>query len=318
MRKLITLALIGCGAAALGAAGLTALDACVPADNRPPPGTINVTVSPSPAVQTGFTTVDGWSVRFDRVLVAIGRASMSDQCAIYSDADYDRILDVTKTPNQKLSILHGIGQCDFRFRIQAPTTDALLGDGVTEDDKTRLRTPGGDMYVPLGGVALEISGAATRKGVTKHFQISFRPRVRYGSCKLMPDSGSGVDIGSADDQTFDIRIEGEAMMRDDVDAAISSLRFEPFAMADKNGDGNVTLEELMEVPIGEVRDGGAFEAGTYDFDDDAGMFVRGRPIPITSFGDYVYELLLPSLPRFRDVGTCTIGIQRPRGQGGPG
>jgi hypothetical protein len=314
MRRWIILGVLG---SAVTGAGLAAMNACVPADTRPTPGTVTITVSPSPQLENGVTTADGWNVTFERVLVNLGQASFSDQCARYSDADYDRVLDVTKKHDQRLSILHGIGQCDFRFRVSSPSTDSLLGEGVSEDDKTRMRTPGMDPYTPLGGIAIDLAGAATRGGVTKRFHLLFRPRVRYGMCRLTPDGGPGVDLASAVDQVFDIRIEAEAMLRDDVDASVASLRFEPFAGADKDGDGNVTLDELRAVPISSVRDGGAFEAGTYEFDDDAGIFVQGMPIPILSFGDYVYELLLPSLPRFRDVGTCTIGIGR-RGGGGPG
>lgn len=170
--------------------------------------------------------------------------------------------------------------------------------------------------MPLGGVAIDMAGTAVRGAVTKHFHLMFRPRVRYGSCKLADDAGPGVDLASSAALTYDIRIEGEALLRDDVDAATASLRFDPFANADKDGDGNVTLDELRLVPIEDVRDGGAFEAGTYELDDDAGTFRPGRSIPITTFGDYVYELLLPSLPRFRDTGHCTVGVGR--GGGGPG
>jgi hypothetical protein len=316
MRRFFTLVLLACGAAGLAAAGIAALDACVPADDRPTPGKLTLTVSPSPAVQNGVVTADGWSVAFERVLVGIGNASLGNECARYSDSRYDRLLDVTSKSGQKLSFLYGIGTCDLGFRVAAPTSDAVLGEGVTEADKTALRTPGGDPYVPLGGVAMDVTGAATRNGVTKRFHLVFRPRVRYANCKLEPDAGKAVDLQSNDDETFDIRIEAEAVLRDDVDAATASLRFEPFAAADKDGDGIVTLDELRAVPIASVRDSGAFEAGIYEFDDDAGIFRAGRAVTIESLGDYVYELLLPSLPRFRGTGTCGAGVGV--GRGGPG
>lgn len=315
-RRLVTVAALACGAAALGAAGLSALDACVPADTRPVPGSLTLTVSPSPAVTMGVTTADGWNVTFDHVVVNMGQASLSDACNSYSEANYTRVLDVTSQQNQKLSILYGIGQCDLRFRVAPPTVDAVLGDNVSPDVLTSLRTPGGDAYVPLGGIGIDLAGTAVRGAVTKHFHLLFRPRVRYGNCRLVEDAGPGIDLASSEALTYDIRIEAEAVLRDDVDAATASLRFEPFANADKDGDGNVTLDELRLVPIEDVRDGGAFEAGTYEFDDDAGIFRAGRAIPITTFGDYVYELLLPSLPRFRDTGNCTVGLGG-RG-GGPG
>jgi hypothetical protein len=315
MRRALILILLACAIVAGGASLLGALDACVPADTRPVPGSLTVNVSPSPAVVNGVVTVDGWTIGFERVLVGIGGVRLGDSCLSYSEASYDRVLDMRSKDNQKLSITYAIGQCDFRFRIQPPSSDALLGEGVTQDQKDVMRTPGADPYVPRGGIAFSVAGAATRGGVTKRFELLFRPRVRYQNCQLVPDSGlPPVDLPSESTLVYDIRIEAEAMLRDDVDAA-APLRFDPFAAADKDGDGVVTLDELRQVPIATVRDGGAFEAGTYEFDDDAGLIRAGRPLVITSFGDYVYEVLLPSIPRFRDTGGCTIGLG---GRGGLG
>jgi hypothetical protein len=292
-------------------AGLVAFE-CVPADTRPAPGSLTFTVSPSPAVAQGVVTADGWAISFDRVLLGIGNEGLGEACAVYGEASYDRILDVTREANQHLGIVHGLGQCDVDFRIAAPSTDAILGNGVTDDDKTRLRTPGGDAYVPSGGIAADVAATATRGGVTKHFHLSFRPRVRFQRCSLDPDAGlPAVDLESNVDLTYDIRIEAEALLRDDVSVA-ARLRFDPFANADTDGDGTVTLDELRAVPIEDVRDAGPFEAGTYEV-DDAGQLVRGRPVVIATLGDYVYLLLAPTLARFRDTGTC---IPSARNRGG--
>jgi hypothetical protein len=303
MRRILSLSLVASALAALAAAGVAALDACVPADTRPPPGTLTLTVSPSPAVVHGVVTADGWAIAFDRVLVALGSAGLGDSCAIYGEANYDRVLDVTSKSDQKLGILYGIGQCDVDFRMEAPSVDALLGDGVSQADKDTLRTPGGDHYVPIGGISADIAISASRAGVTKRFHMSFRVPIRYRDCSLAPDSGLAVDLQSNVTLTYDIRIEAESMLRDDVDAS-SALRFDPFANADKNGDGVVTLDELRAIPIETVRDGGAFEAGTYEV-TEGGTVQRGPPIVIATFGDYVYEVLVPTLTRYRDTGSCT-------------
>jgi hypothetical protein len=317
LRRILSLSLLAGGLFAAGVGLVALVEACVPADDRPTPGSVTFTVSPSPAVANGVVTADGWKIGFERVLIGIGSARLGDGCNSYSEANYDRVLDVTKESGQKLSILHGIGQCDIRFRVGTPSSDALLGAGVTEDDKSAMRTPGADPYVPLNGIALSVAGVATRGDVTKRFTLVFRPRVRYANCRLDADASIAVDLQSNVDQVFDIRIEGEAVLRDDVDASTARLRFDPFAAADTNGDGNVTLDELRQVPISSIKDAGAFEAGSYEFDEDAGVFKLGKTIVISTLGDYVYELLMPTLPRFRDIGTCTAGLGGRGGLGAP-
>lgn len=80
------------------------LHSCVPADTRPPPGMLTLTVSPSEAVSSGVMTADGWRLTFERVLIAIGGAALDDGCIQYSQANYDRIVDVTLDELRAVSI----------------------------------------------------------------------------------------------------------------------------------------------------------------------------------------------------------------------
>ncbi len=334
-------------ASALALAG--AIHACVPSDTRPVPASLTLTVSPSQATRSGVLTADGWTLTFDRVLLGIGRASLGTSCVSYSEANYDRLIDVTRGP-QKLSILHGLGHCDLRMRIASPSSEALLGDGVTEEDRIRMRTPGKDKYVSRGGISVDVRGSARRGEVIKRFDFVFRSRIAYRQCSLSPDGGASDSIlGDGGDELLDaggdsgvdpeappegmgvvlnneavlvrdFRIEAEALFRDAAVAAAASLRFDPYAAADTDGDGVVTLAELENVPIALVRDGGAFEAGTAQVDAGGRS---GQTIPIQSLGDLVYVVLLPTLPRFGEVGACgsDLGIdRRPDGgaDGGPG
>lgn len=307
------------GSIALTAIGISV--ACVPADTRPEPGNLTVTVSPSRAVAGGFDTSDGWHITFERVLVGIGSVSLSDSCVRYSDANYDRILDAKRGEAQKLGILYGLGECDVRFRISPPSSDAIVGTGVQEADKTTMRTPGADAYFPRSGISVDITGIAVRAAERKNFHFLFRPRVRFQRCGAAADGGAAptVKLESGRAITYDIRLEAEALFRDDLRPDASSFRFDPFASADKDRDQWVTLDELKQVPIESIRDAGGFEAGSYTYDDDGGLR-RGPSLTITTLADYVYEILLPLMPRLENFGPCvpSINIPRPQGTAGTG
>jgi hypothetical protein len=86
----------------------------------------------------------------------------------------------------------------------------------------------------------------------------------------------------------------EALLRDDT-AASSVVRFDSIASADGvfgNGDGGITLDELGGVSLEEARKLGPYGIGDAD------------PTAIHSIEDYVYLLLLPTVPQFRESVVC--------------
>jgi hypothetical protein len=321
------------GILALNVAGVVAW-ACVPADTRPPPGQLEVTMSPSQAYLHGTTTADGWAITFDRVLIDIGNEGFSDTCTVYGEADYDRILDLAAGSNQKVGLLNGLGQCDLRFRIGPPSTDAVLGATVTEATKDQMLAPYTDPYLLLNGpsngagAAIDITLHAAKGGVTKEFHLIYRRRIRFQRCTDRPfpadasaaqlmqdtalsDAGHSVDLAGHQQLVYDLQVQPEAILRDDQNPTSATLRFDAYAKADTNNDGQVTLDELRAIPISDISDAGAFEAGTYDI-DDAGLLRRGQPIVIATLGDYVYELLVPGLLSFRDTGWCVAASAQRR------
>ena len=332
--------------AAAALAAVAALDACLPADDRPPPGSVTFTVSPSEAVRTGTTTADGWTLAFSRLILDIGRTGLTDGCTEYAEARYDRLIDVTKGSGQRLSIIYGLGQCDVRFRIASPSVDVILGTGVTTADKDFMGTYGTDAYA-RNTVAVYVEGSASRSGVVETFRWAFRKGFRYGQCRLDGDAGATPPINLVGNVGIveDFVIEGEALFRDEPrkDAA---LRFDPFAEADEkygNADGEITLDELTLMPLGDARidaltDGGSAlsahagdgsvsgrdasapfpEAGADGTDARAnagpyavlegGTFTSadGAVDKVRTLGDYVYVLLLPTLPRLDGTERCSV------------
>lgn len=356
------LALIRSGVVlAIGGSALVALGyACVPADTRPVPASLYLTVSASQATAQGITTADGWSLAFDRVLVGIGRSSISSSCTRYSEADYDRVLDLKKSAGgspQKLSNLFGLGHCDVRFRIGTPSSEALLGEGTNNADITFMRTRARDRWVNRGGVGLRVIGSATRDGDVRRFDLVFRTQLRYSFCSTSPDAGGllEVDPDAGDDDPIDagalvdagaeaeapppegvgevleseatinrvLRIETEKLFSVPDEAVI---RFDPYAQGDKNGDGVVTVDELVGVPINVVHDAGPFEAGLFVGNTPIGPAPGGggpggfarRAVIVETLADYMVVVLLPRLLRYGDVGGCGTSLNIDLGRDGGG
>lgn len=324
-----------------------AIYACVPADTRPVPATLNLAVAASPGTADGLVTADGWALSFDRVLLGIGRSSISSSCARYSEASYDRLLEVSRRGPQKLSVIFGIGHCDVRFRVGAPSSEALLGEGTSDADAVRMRTRAKDRWVNRGGVALEVLGSARRGGVTKEFDLVFRTQLRLSQCSLSADAGGlviGADAGEEGDPDAasildsgadaeppppegvgevlesegfvarEIRVEAETLFQADDSP---ELRFDPYAEADVDGDGRLTLEELVTVPVSRIRDSGPFEAGL-QVGADAADRGPSRVVLVETLGDYVVIVLLPRLLRYGPIGRCATNLNLDLGRDGGG
>lgn len=279
-----------------------ATNSCLPADTRPPPATVLVDVSGNDASQNGVTTVDGWSISIDRFLIGIGDASAGDNCISYSDAGYSRLIDGKRTDDQKLSLLFALGQCEMRYRVSSPATDTLLGAGVSETDAILLAAKAVDPYVMQpSGVAVDLTASATRGTSFKHFHWSFRQRIRYQNCETPLDGKpvTPLDFPSNANLTYHIALMPDALLRDDK-TMTASLRFDAIASADTmfgDGDGDVTLDELGKVSLDVAR-----KAGPYGIPDPDPM--DPNPMPIQSLEDYVYLVLMPRIPQFREPILC--------------
>jgi hypothetical protein len=310
---------------------------CLTADDRPPPGSLLVTVSPSDAVMQGVETVDGWRIVFSKAVVSIGGVGLGNRgegldttCDTYSEARYTRVLNLLSGAGQKLSQQFALGQCDFGFRLGPPGPDALLGAGATEQDKILMRTPGTEPFVGNSGISLMTHGTATRNGESKSFQWVFRQTVRYRQCKLVQGGQSieGVVLRGDELQSYDLRVEVERLFHDDLKDSRAQLRFDPFAAADVDSDGLITIEELAKVELDKIRGLGPYgmvpdpegDAGVSDASDEdtgvpesgtseAGLDDGGLGFLTPSLATYLYQQLLPTVPRFRGTGTCerTVG-----------
>lgn len=262
---------------------------CLPQDTRPPPGELLVTATSDDALAQGFISDDGWSVGFDRVLIAVGHASVEgDECIGYSDPDYGRLLEMTRTGSQKVSVAFALGQCEFDWELSTPNEDAVLGAGVTEADRTLMRTPGDDAYAKNSGLSIYLDGAGTKNGVTKRFAWSYRHRIDSATCKATVDGvvREGVKLTENGSTTVDLTVGGATPFRSRYLDGPSATAFEPFANADVNDDGIISLEELGAVEL----------SGLSGFDDGSEKW--------ETLADFLYLGQFRKFIRYRGNGTC--------------
>ena len=262
---------------ALAALALTTLgpSGCLPADTRPEPGSVASVVVAEDAIHTGFRTSDDWEVSFDEFLISLGEVEIEgDDCNPYAESDYARILDMRQPGAQRLNLMHALGSCEYSFIFEDPDRDAVLGTGVDEADKQLMRTAGSDQFVRDRGVALYVSGGATRDQERYSFEWSFRPSLAYTDCGEVQ-----FDAGASDE--VEIQVRGSVLFQMDLEEG-SPLHFDGFASADVDGDHDITLEEL----------------------DSVGLIDDGNS---STLAEFVYLRLLPQVPRFRNTDACRFG-----------
>ena len=303
--------------------------ACLPQDTRPPPAKVTVTTSASEFTLSGIpaaSTADGYEISIDRLLVNLGQAELGggDQataCNDYSNPDYTRLFDFTKLEApQELGLAFASGHCPFGFAVRFPDPDAKLGVGVQEADRTLMRTPGSDRIAKDDGISVYIAGTGSRADATKHFAWSLRRRIRYGECGVPKDDGTlttGIELATNGQGHVNIEIQAEALFRGrNLDAL---AHFEPYALADADGDGEITLEELWTVPLATVEAAGLIEPpapardSTNGGPDPAGRCTNddGDEVAVKTLGDFLYCTLLKDIARYESNGDCVTIIGRP-------
>jgi hypothetical protein len=223
---------------------------CLPGDIRPEPGHIFLTAQGSSAATQGFTTDDGWTVHFDKLLVGMGYSLLAgDSCEAYGESRYTRLFDFTVPGAQKLGELYGLGECDFQFHRMVPREEAYLEKGVTVSDFEFMRELTSIWSKTPLMTSTYLRGTAARGEVVKRFDWRFYGRATLTDCKNAKDSDfiTHVPLKGGEDQPHEVTFHPENLFRDNLDDKVTR-RFGPIAKADENDDGEVTLEELAQIP----------------------------------------------------------------------
>jgi hypothetical protein len=290
--------------------------ACLPADERPPPGRVTVTAAPSDATRDGFTTDDGWTVRFDRFVAGLGDVDLDgvnerrdgvdeeETCNAYSETDYEWLIDFTAAGREKIGLVHGIGSCTIEVRLRGPSADTVLGAGATEVDLELMRVEEVDPWTEIDDedegeeIAVLARGTAHRGDETRQIDWIFRRSFEIRRCEASDGGGgdaSRVELTREVEREIPLEVRAEELFRRHV-ADDAPLVFDRYASADADADGTITLEELDRVPV---------PPEVLPIPEPPGGADEGDDIPEPeSLGDYVVLVLLPRVVRVAGSGPC--------------
>ena len=284
---------------------LASVVACVPADEGLPLGSAQFTITGrgSPRVLDQDVVRDGWTIRIDRFVVGFRTMTIvnlqnSDQCSYRGRGAASNVL-FEATEGKVVQAFNGIkpGACpDVGMRLGPPDDRTVLGEGATLEDLLSFAAGIPALALLEATATREADPSSGAPARTMHLSLRFdsvRTSTAFGGCR---DATRGARIRPEARDAIFVSFATEAFFRD-VISPTASLRFEPFADADRfgNDDDLITMDELDRLRLGDVAQA---HGGVYELPSGARS---------GSFGDYVRAQFQFSV-KFGDGGLCN-GIE---------
>ncbi len=281
---------------------------CLPGDTRPTPARVDVTAVASSVTRGGLSTSDGWTVSFDRVAMGIGSVDLDgENCTDYGRARYQWLIDFALAGEEKIGTIFGLGDCTLKFRVRVPSlTRTVYGAGATDALFERMRELDTDFWEVQNRIALLVRGRAERDGVAKTFDWAFRRGHEYYRCARTDGQGNldvlRLDAPSHEARRVEIRAEELFRLLPSDDAPFV---FDPYADADCDDDGTITVNELATVSLDDIAGaGGADPGGDEGIEGLTVCGLSDHSIDFDTLGDRVYRDLLPRVARLSGGEAC--------------
>lgn len=232
--------------------------------------------------------IDGWTLKYSKFLVNFQKIRVADAKGNEAAAmDGSMLFDNHKKDVKTIIDFDGIEAKAWpavSYEIAPVTSDTELSRSATDDDKQLMLD---------GGYSLYVEATATKDDVSKHFAWGFAIGTRYEECHSEQDGKDeeGVVVTNNGELEVQLTTHGDHLYYDRLQASTdpeikTSLRFDTLAAADKDDDGEVTLEELDAAPLN-VR-----------LYDPSGLGAATQGAFVTS--------LARTVGHFRGEGECTI------------
>lgn len=244
-----------------------------------------------PAGGVGFA--DGWHVTFAKFLISFQNIQVADVRGQLGALHAGSFLVEQVAPGPKTLIafpdLAAQSWPQVSFEVAPTRADAaLVASTATDRD-----------FMVQNGYALFVEGVGRKSGpsgvtMQKTFRWGFRQHSRYGACAPADTAGSaleGIVIADGANDVSELTVHADHLFYDRLaaspDAAAQTLlRFEEKAAADRDQDGEITLQELETTPL---------DVALYDPSGFA----------VTTLGGFM-AALVRTVPHFRGEGECDV------------
>ncbi|MCA9581212.1 MAG: hypothetical protein KC416_05420 [Myxococcales bacterium] len=239
-------------------------------------------------------TVDGWTVTFDKYLVAIGPVHLAQGTAREVESEDVRVVDLAKLgpAGVELTRFSGVdtGTWD-RFTYDTPhAADAVPDDDVSMDDYDAM-VDGDWTYL--------IEGEASDGTNTVAFRFGVPAETTYGPCEA-EEGSPGVTVVEMGQTTVSVTIHGDHLFFNGFPsgAEIVERRAQWLWDADQlgNADGMVDADELKGIS-------GSDLATLFPLTGDVQYFLAGSPVPIEDAWDFVRGQM-HTVGHFQGEGEC--------------
>jgi hypothetical protein len=181
---------------------------------------------------------DGWAVEFDKFLVVVGEVAVAeDGLDPALRAAGFQVFDLAAASEGRGQLVAAdrvpTGAYADTAYVIAPAGDAVAGNADAADV---------EMMKDLG-FSVYVAGSARKDGATKTFAWGFASRTEYSACE------SRAELAAEDAAAVQLTIHGDHLFYDDLFSETPAVRFEQIALADANGDGEVSRGELEAVDL---------------------------------------------------------------------
>lgn len=194
--------------------------------------------------------MDGWSIKYDKFLVAFAQIKVADGGGdVGGTAEGSFVVDNVQPGRKKLVSFPDIKAKAWdrvSYQLKPPADDATLVDATSQDLKTLVE----------GGYSIYIEATATKEDVSKNFALGFQNATQYTDCQAEEDGREtlGIVVTNGSEETSELTTHGDHFFYDRLQGSAganieTSLRFEAIALSDADDDGVITAEELEAQPL---------------------------------------------------------------------